>query len=208
MMIVYRLKEAILAPPHKSTSTFIFLSVIESLVATRKYEAPLPHFTRSTSLIVQQKINLASYILGMKKKKILFIITKSNFGGAQRYVYDIARSLSPDAFDVVVAFGGEGLLKDKLAHAKIRTVPIEDLERDINIFNEIDVFFQLLKLYRVEKPDIVHLNSSKIGGIGALAGRIAQVPLIIFTAHGWAFNEERSWGARKIIAFLYWITLI
>ncbi|NQV93414.1 glycosyltransferase family 4 protein, partial [Candidatus Kaiserbacteria bacterium] len=120
----------------------------------------------------------------------------------------IARSLSPDIFDVVVAFGGEGLLKDKLTHANIRTIPIEDLERDINIFNEIEVFFQLLKLYRVEKPDIVHLNSSKIGGIGALTARIARVPLIIFTAHGWAFNEERSWGARKIIAFLYWITLI
>lgn len=144
----------------------------------------------------------------MKKKKILFVITKSNFGGAQRYVYDIARSLSPDEFEVVVAFGGEGLLKEKLTHANIRTVPIEDLERDVNIFNEIDVFFQLLKLYRREKPDVVHLNSSKIGGIGALTGRIARVPRIIFTAHGWAFNEERLWISRIIIFFLYWITLL
>ena len=142
------------------------------------------------------------------KKKILFVITKSNFGGAQRYVYDLARSLSPLEFEVIVAFGGEGLLKEKLADAHIRTIPIEGLERDINFFNEFGVFSQLLKLYKDEKPDVVHLNSSKIGGIGALAGRIARVPHIVFTAHGWAFNEERPWIARKIIACLYWFTLI
>ncbi|HEC32638.1 MAG TPA: glycosyltransferase family 1 protein, partial [Candidatus Kaiserbacteria bacterium] len=39
-------------------------------------------------------------------------------------------------------------------------------------------------------------------------GRIAKVPKIIFTAHGWAFNEERTWIERKIIRFLYWITLL
>ena len=144
----------------------------------------------------------------MKKKKILFVITKSNFGGAQRYVYDIARSLSRSEFEIIVAFGGEGYLKKKLKDANIHTIPIEGLERDINFFNEFRVFFQLLKLYRKERPDVVHLNSSKIGGIGSLAGRIARVPKIIFTAHGWAFNEERTWIERKIIRFLYWITLL
>jgi len=142
------------------------------------------------------------------KKKILFIITKSNFGGAQRYVYDIARSLDPHEFEAVVAFGGEGLLKDKLTAAHIRTISIEGLERDIHLLNEIQVFRQLLKLYRNEKPDVVHLNSSKIGGVGALAGRIVRIPHIIFTAHGWAFNEERPLIARIIIACLYWITLV
>ncbi len=144
----------------------------------------------------------------MRKKKILFIITKSNFGGAQLYVYDLTRSLSSDEFEVVVAFGGEGLLKEKLTGANIRTVSIEGLERDINFFNEFRVFYQLLKLYKNERPDVVHLNSSKIGGVGSLAGRIARVPHIVFTAHGWAFNEERPFIQRFVIRYLYWITLI
>ena len=42
------------------------------------------------------------------KTKILYIITKSNFGGAQKYVYDLATSLPRDRFDIVVAFGGNG----------------------------------------------------------------------------------------------------
>jgi glycosyltransferase involved in cell wall biosynthesis len=142
------------------------------------------------------------------RKKILFVITKSNFGGAQRYVYDIARSISTKEFEVIVAFGGDGYLKKKLIDANIKIVPIDGLERDVNILNEFKVFFRLIKLYKNEQPDVIHLNSSKIGGLGALAGRVLGVPKIVFTAHGWAFNEERSWIEKKIIALLYWFTLI
>ncbi len=35
------------------------------------------------------------------RKKILYVITKSNWGGAQRYVYDLATAYAPD-YDVVV----------------------------------------------------------------------------------------------------------
>jgi len=63
-------------------------------------------------------------------------------------------------------------------------------------------------LFRREKPDIIHLNSAKIGGIGALAGRIARVPKIIFTAHGWTFNESRPPFIRFIIRCLSWLTIV
>ena len=37
------------------------------------------------------------------------MITKGNFGGAQRYVFDLATYLPKDRFDVAGAFwGGEG----------------------------------------------------------------------------------------------------
>ena len=39
----------------------------------------------------------------LARKKILFIITKSNWGGAQRYVYDLATSLPKEKYEVAVA---------------------------------------------------------------------------------------------------------
>ena len=48
------------------------------------------------------------------KKKVLFLITKSNWGGAQRYVFDLATNLDPEQFEVVVALGGNGELASKL----------------------------------------------------------------------------------------------
>lgn len=141
------------------------------------------------------------------RKKLLFVITKSNFGGAQRYVYDLATSLE-GTYDIAVASGGTGTLQKKLHEAHIRTISLASLERDISLSKDFRTFFELIRLFRKEKPDIVHLNSSKIGGLGALAARIARVPKIIFTAHGWAFNEERPFFQRKIIGFLHWSTII
>lgn len=127
-------------------------------------------------------------------KKILFVITKSNWGGAQRYVFDLATALHrPHAeFEVAVAFGQHGLLAKKLDTAGIKTYPILSLQRDVSLFADIKSFFELLRLFRKEKPDIVHLNSSKASGVGALAARIAGVKKIIFTAHGWPFAEKRN----------------
>ena len=59
----------------------------------------------------------------MTKKKILFVITKSNWGGAQRYVYDLATNL-PQDYEPVVAGGGDGLLFKKLKERGIRTISI------------------------------------------------------------------------------------
>lgn len=142
------------------------------------------------------------------KKKILFVITKSNFGGAQKYVFDLATRLPKEKFDVSVVLGGDGLLADKLRGSNIRIITISSLLRDVNIFKDAVTFFTLWKLFRTERPDVVHLNSAKVSGLGALAARLAHVPKIIFTAHGWAFNEERVLPSRIIIKFLSWMTIL
>jgi len=142
------------------------------------------------------------------KKKILFVITKSNWGGAQRYVYDLATSLAKKDFEVKVALGGRGPLKDKLDVVGVEVITIPHLVRNVNVFNELKVFFDLVKIFNREKPDVVHLNSSKVGGLGSLAGRLARVPKIIFTAHGWAFNEDRSIISKLIIRILAWMTMV
>jgi glycosyltransferase involved in cell wall biosynthesis len=54
----------------------------------------------------------------------------------------------------------------------------------------------------------VHLNSSKIGGLGAFACRIARVNKIVFTAHGWAYKEDRNIISKKIIWFFSWLTVL
>jgi len=140
--------------------------------------------------------------------KILFVITKSNWGGAQRYVYDLATSLPKDEFEVDVAFGQTGRLSDELRKVGIVTHPIQSLQRDVSFSADIKSFFELLRLFKTEKPNIVHLNSSKAAGIGALAARFAGIHKIIFTAHGWPFWENRNPVVRAFIYLLSWITAL
>jgi glycosyltransferase involved in cell wall biosynthesis len=68
-------------------------------------------------------------------------------------------------------------------------------------------FFELIKLFKKEKPDIIHLNSSKAGLLGSLAGFFAGIgrrykPKIIFTAHGWIFKEDVPKKTKYISVFL------
>jgi len=142
------------------------------------------------------------------RKKILYVITKSNWGGAQRYVYDLATNLPKEEFDVAVALGGDGLLANKLRESGTMIYHSKFLGRDIALGADIKSFFELLKLFKAEKPDIVHLNSSKAGGVGALAARIAGVQNIIFTAHGWPFWEPRNFVVRSLVWFASWLTAL
>jgi glycosyltransferase involved in cell wall biosynthesis len=151
------------------------------------------------------------------KKKILYIITKGNFGGAQRYVFDLASNVSKEDFEVVVATGEGAALSEKLKKENIRTLSIPELKRDINIFSDISAFFALHSLIKKEQPNIVHLNSSKAGLLGSLAVRIINLFNLtpntyklkaIFTGHGWAFNEDRTVISKAILTLLHTITIL
>jgi hypothetical protein len=142
------------------------------------------------------------------RKKILFLITKSNWGGAQRYVFDLATTLDQDIYEPVVALGGNGELLDKLSVAGIRTISLATLQRDISFTKELSFAKELWRTVRIEKPDVFHVNSSKAGGLGCFIGRVAGINRVIFTAHGWAFNEDRPLWQKFIIKKLHWWTVV
>ncbi len=142
-----------------------------------------------------------------RKIRVLYVITKANWGGAQRYVFDLASAARDAGHEVAVAYGSPGRLADRLATQRITTYPISGLGRDVG-FRDVAVFFSLVRLMRRFKPDVVHLNSSKIGGLGSLAARCAGVSRVIFTAHGWAFNENRTRIEKIVIKILYFVTIV
>ena len=142
------------------------------------------------------------------KKNILYVITKSNWGGAQRQVFDLATNLPEDKFETAVALGGGGLLKEKLDGAGIRTIAVETLGRDIKIFNDLISFFKIFQIIKKEKPDILHLHSSKVGFLGALIGRLLGIKKIIYTVHGWMFLEKQPQWWTITMRFFSWLTIL
>lgn len=140
--------------------------------------------------------------------RILYGITKSNFGGAQRYVFDLAIEASKKGHDVAVLAGGKGPLIEKLEAEGIEVMPLHALGRNISPLDDARSFFHIMNVLHEWKPDVFHINSSKMGGVGGLAARIMRVPCIVFTAHGWAFNESRPWWQKGVIKFLHWLTLL
>ncbi len=144
----------------------------------------------------------------MDKRKVLFLITKANWGGAQRYVYDLATHLPHDTFEVSVAYGQPGMLEQKLQEAGVTVHPLKSLQRDVSLWADIKSFFELYRLMLTVNPDVVHLNSSKAGGVGALAAWCAGIQKVVFTVHGWPFLEARSRGAQWLIWLASWLTAL
>jgi glycosyltransferase involved in cell wall biosynthesis len=140
--------------------------------------------------------------------KILYIITKSNWGGAQRHVFDLSTAMKADGHEVWVALGGEGLLKKKLEEAGIYTFSIATLGRDITIDKDAGSFKEIYNVIKNKRPDIVHLHSPKAAGLGSLASRLLRVKKIITTVHGWAFNESRPFYEKLSIMFFSWLTMV
>jgi len=127
--------------------------------------------------------------------RILYIITQSELGGAQKYICDLILNLKEN-FEIFVAAGPEGnweifnrLTTEVKSDKIISVVKLHNLIRNINPIKDLLGFIEIFKIIRKIKPEIVHLNSSKAGFIGAFAAKLAGVKKIIFTAHGWVFNE-------------------
>lgn len=140
------------------------------------------------------------------RKKILFGITRSAWGGAQRYVFDIASNLNPSEYEVMVMGGPDGRLIELLKAEGIPYGKIKSLDRNINPWKELLSFFSVLSTIRRMRPDILHLSSPKMAGIGAVAGRLCGVSKVIVTVHGWSFGKEWNIFARAAIFLFSWIS--
>ncbi len=143
-----------------------------------------------------------------QKPKILYIITKSNFGGAQKYVFDLATDpVILSDFDVSAALGGAGELIDRLEEKKIKVLKLKELQNTLSPVKTFKIVREMVKLIKIEKPDLVHINSSLAGVAGGVACKLTNTKSV-FTAHGWPFNENRSLFQRTIFKMLMILTVI
>jgi glycosyltransferase involved in cell wall biosynthesis len=126
---------------------------------------------------------------------VLLLVTLAEVGGAQSYVASLLPALK-GRFDVTVAAHGEGPLRDAAEAAGVRFVPLANVRRPVNPVRDLAGLFELVRLLRRERPDILHANSSKAGVLGRLAAALTGVPIRIFTAHGWAFAAHSGLAAR------------
>lgn len=129
-------------------------------------------------------------------KVILYIITKSELGGAQKNVYDLISNFQK-GYEVHLATAVNGQLTEKAIALGVKVHLIPNLTRSINLFNDFLAVKQCISLINIIKPDIIHTHSSKAGVVARIAGWMCKVPTV-FTAHGWGFTHGTPKLRRKI----------
>ena len=147
----------------------------------------------------------------MKKKRIFYLITRSEPGGAQSHVLELLKGFNHQ-YELVLASGEEGFLLEEARSLGIQTYLIDNLQRNLSPNNDYKAYKEIISVLKESRPDLVHCHSSKAGILGRLAAHRLGIKTV-FTAHGWSFAEGTPMS-RKLIGLLperllaYWTDYI
>jgi glycosyltransferase involved in cell wall biosynthesis len=141
------------------------------------------------------------------RTKVFHVITKLELGGAQKVTLMTLERLPRDRYELVLATGPEGLLVDWANRIPdLRRIWIPSMVREIRPIQDVLAMIKLWRLFRKERPKVVHTHTSKAGIIGRWAAKLAGVPFIFHTAHGFGFNDFQRPAVRNIYIALERIT--
>ncbi|MBI4803122.1 MAG: glycosyltransferase family 4 protein [Elusimicrobia bacterium] len=132
--------------------------------------------------------------------KVLHIITKLEFGGAQANTLYTAANLDKSRFEAKVVSGPGGILLNEVPRDFM--ICAGRLGREINPLKDLAALAELFRIIKKEKPEIVHTHSSKAGILGRLAARLAGAPVIVHTFHGFGFHERQNFFKKALFIFL------
>ena len=138
-----------------------------------------------------------------EKTKILHLITNLPVGGAQDNTLITVERLDRSKFDVTLMCAPEGKWVQRARQlSDVNLIFVEELRREIHLFYDVTAFFRIYRFIRRGRYAIVHTHSSKPGFLGRLAARLAGVPVIIHTIHGFPFHDFMPASVRE---FYIWI---
>lgn len=72
------------------------------------------------------------------------------------------------------------------------------IARSANPLKAAAAVARLVRWLRKTRPDVLHVHTPVAGMIGRLAGWIARVPTIVYTAHGFYFHDRMPAGKRRL----------
>jgi glycosyltransferase involved in cell wall biosynthesis len=107
-------------------------------------------------------------------------------------------------FDVLAVSSPEKLLEQVGAREGVRTQPVA-MTRAITPVKDIQALWKLYRLFKKEKPAIVHTHTPKAGLLGMMASRMAGVPIRLHTVAGMPLMENTGLK-RKLLNFIERLT--
>ncbi len=133
------------------------------------------------------------------------VIARLNVGGPAMHVVNLTRALGDGPWRSRLIAGSvsdsEGDMEYYARERGVEVTHIPGLSREISPLEDLRTLATLTRLFRRERPDIVHTHTAKAGTLGRLAALLAGVPVRIHTYHGHVLGGD-YFGPRKTRLFL------
>lgn len=131
-------------------------------------------------------------------KKILHIVEAFG-GGIFTMLNDLSNGVCNE-YEVVIAYSVRNETPpnfEKLFDKKIKFIEVKNFTRNINFIKDIKTLKELKKIIKEEKPDIIHLHSSKAGVLGRFIAREKKYKML-YNPHGFSFLKQDDSKFKRI----------
>ena len=116
------------------------------------------------------------------------VIARLNVGGPALHVVHLSEAMNEGGWRTrLIAGRTEEREGDMGYYAEARGVRVRyvaALARSIHPWDDLATLWRLYRVFREERPDVVHTHTAKAGTLGRLAALLAGVPVRIHTFHG------------------------
>lgn len=123
--------------------------------------------------------------------RVLHVLGGTEFGGAIWVVQSYVEALIERGCAVTICATADRVT-DLFRRAGCDIVEIPEMVREIDPRRDFVSVAKLARVIRRRRFDVVHTHTSKGGIVGRAAARLAGVPIVLHTAHGFAFHERSS----------------
>ncbi|TPR24948.1 glycosyltransferase [Apilactobacillus timberlakei] len=125
--------------------------------------------------------------------KIMYVNTLGTWGGVATYLKPLIEDQVKRGNYVSLVVGSKGYLTTYVSehYPNVDIKIVDNMYRDVHIFSSIKAIFEMRKIIKKIKPDIIHFNCIMAG----LIGRLSNIGLnnkTVYNAHGWAFEPGTS----------------
>ncbi len=139
----------------------------------------------------------------MSRIRCIHVITRLILGGAQENTLLTVEGLDRiEGYRTTLvtgpALGPEGSLIERARRNRVDLAILPSLRRAISPWRDPLALRTLTRLFKKERPHIVHTHSSKAGVLGRMAARRAGVPVIVHTIHGPPFHPYQGGETRQL----------
>jgi len=121
----------------------------------------------------------------------------------RHFLLPLMRAAQARGHEVLGVCADGPLLADVRA-AGVRVVPVP-MARSLSPVAQWRALWAMVALFRAERPDLVHAHMPISGFLARLAARIAGVPRVAYTCHGFLFNQPGPWWRRALGLAMEWL---
>ncbi|MCO5321140.1 MAG: glycosyltransferase family 4 protein [Microthrixaceae bacterium] len=104
-----------------------------------------------------------------------------------------------DAGYEVIGVSAPGDFVEAIEARGVRHIPLVNATRSMAPHKDLAALGELHRLFRRERPTIVHTHNPKPGLYGRVAARTAGVPVVLNTVHGLYATPDDDWKKRAVV---------